>query len=81
MCLTSGLLHTLFLKSQNISVALRETPPFFLLFGLLVKHLKVNPECEDHNDSQPVGRDANTVRVSVSRTPSLGSPVRAGDIT
>ena len=72
--------HTVFEVTKYI-VALRETPPFFLLFGLLVKHLKVNPECEDHDDSQPVGRDANTVRVSVSRTPSLGSHVRAGDIT
>ena len=73
--------HTLFLKPQNISVALRETPLLFLLFGLLVKHLKVNPEGENHDDSQPVGRGANIVRVSVSRTPSFGSHVRAGDIT
>jgi hypothetical protein len=41
----------------------------------------VSPEGENHDDVQPVGRDTNTVSVSVSLTPGLESDVRAGDIT
>ena len=34
-----SIIHVPFLKLQKISVALRETPLLFLLFGLLVKYL------------------------------------------
>ena len=75
------IVHVRFLGLQRISEALRETLLPFLLFGPLVKHLKMSPEDEDHDDGQPVGRNANRVRVSVSRTPDLGPYVRARDAT
>ena len=75
------IVHVRFSKSQKISVALGESLLPFLLFGFLVKSLEVSPEAEDHDDGQHVGRDTDTVGVSVSWTPSFGPHVWADDIT
>ena len=48
--------------------------------SFLIKRLEVSPESNDHDDGQPVRRDANRVRISVTLTPGLGPDIRAGDI-
>ena len=68
-------------KSHKVSVALRETPVLFLLLGFLVQRPKVSPEDEDHHNGQPIRRNADRVRISVTLTPGLWPDVRTGDIT
>ena len=41
----------------------------------------MSPEGEDHDDGQPISRDTNTVRASVSLTPGLAPDIRAGGVT
>ena len=53
----------------------------FLLLGFLVQRPKVSPEDEDHHNGQPIHRNADRVRISVTLTPGLWPDVRTGDIT
>jgi hypothetical protein len=59
----------------------RGTPLLFFPFGFLVKRPEVSPEGKDHDNGQPIVRDTNTVKVSVSLTLDLRPDVRAGDVT
>ena len=66
---------------QKISVTFGKSPLLLIPFSFPVKRLEVCPKGEDHDDGQPVGRNTNRIRVSVSLTPRFGPDVRAGDIT
>ena len=72
--------HVVSQKSQKVSVAFGKSLILFLFLGLLVECLEVGPEGEDHDDAQPVGSNANRVRVPVTLTPGHGPDVGTPDI-
>ena len=74
-------LDTVHIQLQKISVALWEALALFLFFSFRVERLEVSPKCEDHNDSQPIGRNTYRVRLSVTLTPGRWPDVGASDIT
>jgi hypothetical protein len=66
--------------TENNSIKSRKLHPF-LAAGQLKFPIEFHMEGEDHDDGQPICRDKNTVRVSVSLTLGVGPGVRAGDVT